>query len=127
MANSDNMISCGFQGAMGPPDDPSLFVNMLQQKPGPSRHLKLHRTQHPASRNSHTTKYHVPMDEFYLASITLQNSEEEFLSLDGPAIYIVTAGEVEFSARPRPHRKVKRSESEDGAVSGQVGVGMGPL
>ncbi|KAF3922009.1 hypothetical protein ABW20_dc0105468 [Dactylellina cionopaga] len=105
MANSDNVVSCGFQGGMGPPDDSELFVKMLLHNPGPSKHLLLPQRPFLKSRNSHTTKYETPMEEFSLLKIVLDRAEEEFIAIDGPAIYIVTAGEVEISARIRPERQ----------------------
>ncbi|KAL1748751.1 RmlC-like cupin domain-containing protein [Schizophyllum fasciatum] len=104
MATSDNMISCGWQGAMGPPDDASLFVKMLLHNPGPSRHLALPTATVSAPKaqsGTYTTEYGIKkfMQEFSILRVEVPSGAEETLRLEGPAIYIVTRADqgVEFS------------------------------
>ncbi|KAL1705279.1 RmlC-like cupin domain-containing protein [Schizophyllum commune] len=104
MATSDNMISCGWQGAMGPPDGASLFVKMLLHNPGPSRHLALPTTTVSAPKaqsGKYTTEYGIDkfMEEFSILRVDLPGDAKETIRLAGPAIYIVTRADqgVEFS------------------------------
>ncbi|EPS36410.1 hypothetical protein H072_10094 [Dactylellina haptotyla CBS 200.50] len=114
MANSEHVPSRGFQEGTSPLDISDMLVNMLLHNPGPSKHLLLAQTPYPKSRNSHTTKFEIPMEEFSILKISLNRSEEEFIAIDGPAIYVVTAGEVEISARSRPDRQLSEINRETG-------------
>lgn len=113
MATSDNMISCGWQGAMGPPDDASLFVKMLLHNPGPSRHLALPTTTLSAPKaqsGKYTTEYGIRkfMEEFSIVRVEVPPGAQETLRIPGPAIYIVTrAGQgVELSVGADEQRVV---------------------
>ncbi|KAK6355150.1 hypothetical protein TWF696_004270 [Orbilia brochopaga] len=104
MANADKLLPRSFP--VDESSEPSdLIVKLLLQNSGSEKHQVLPQKPFVRSRNSHTTKYETPVDEFSLLKISLNRAEEEFLSIDGPAIYVVTAGEVEVSARARPLRQ----------------------
>jgi len=99
MANSDNMVSCGFQGEMGPPDDASLFVKMLLNNPGPSKQSLLKSVLSSKSANGYSVKYETIMREFNILKINLPPFKQESLKLLGPAIYLATEGAVEISTQ----------------------------
>ncbi|EWC46766.1 hypothetical protein DRE_04011 [Drechslerella stenobrocha 248] len=102
IANGDNVLSRSFQGRAEPPEVPGLFEELLLHNPTPAEHLILQQKPFSRSRNSHTAAYNALLDEFSLLKVSLDRAEEEFFSIDGPALYVVTAGEVEVSARVRP-------------------------
>ncbi|KAF3929141.1 hypothetical protein AA313_de0200272 [Arthrobotrys entomopaga] len=102
--NSHSLLSYGSQGSRATLEDSDHFVKTLLQSSGNSKPLPVPQKPFNRSRNSHTMRYETPMDEFSLLKISLDRSEEEFVAIEGPAIYIVTAGEVEISARVRPER-----------------------
>lgn len=113
MANSDNMVSCGFQGEMGPPDDASLFVKMLLNNPGPSKQSLLKGDHFDRSQNGNVVKYNTIMQEFNLLRINLPPSTQESLKLIGPAIYLATEGTVEISTQ------VEKTSFTESLTSGQ--------
>ncbi|KAK6544320.1 hypothetical protein TWF694_001020 [Orbilia ellipsospora] len=102
--NSDGFLDYDFHGSRSTVADLDCTVKMLSQSPEYSKHSLVPQKPFNKSRNSHTMKYETPTNEFSLLKITLDRSEEEFVAIEGPAIYIVTTGEVEISARILPER-----------------------
>ncbi|KAF3936739.1 hypothetical protein ABW19_dt0201637 [Dactylella cylindrospora] len=99
--NSEKATSRGTKKG-DPLNDKEILADVLLQHAVTVTHVPLPRKQYSKSRNFHTVKYETPVPDFSLLNISLDTAEEEFLSINGPTIYVVTAGEVEVSARVRP-------------------------
>lgn len=107
MARSDNMLSCGFQGALGPGDDPGLFVRALLPSLGPASHLMLSHSKSSHSQNGRVEKYDIPIEEFdllYLDLLSQEGAEEVFTAIDGPSTWVVTEGEITITAGTQEER-----------------------
>ncbi|KAF3902450.1 hypothetical protein ABW21_db0201257 [Orbilia brochopaga] len=111
MANSDKLIPRSLLASESS-EISDILTKVLLHSSGSAQHHILQQKPFARSRNTHTTKYDTPVDEFSLLKISLDRAEEEFISIDGPAIYIVTAGEVEVSARARPLRQAQGLERD---------------
>ncbi|KAJ6261044.1 hypothetical protein Dda_3709 [Drechslerella dactyloides] len=110
MTNADKLLPRSLSASE--PNVSDLLVKLLLHNPESAKHQLLQPKPFLRSRNSHTTKYEGPIEEFSLLKISLDRAEEEFFSIDGPAIYVVTAGEVEVSARARPSRQAQEPQRD---------------
>ncbi|KAH8155672.1 uncharacterized protein LAJ45_00682 [Morchella importuna] len=93
MAWSDNMIACGF----GENDDPKIFTNMLLYEASASKKLELKHQTWSKSTTGKTELYEVPMPEFDLLNIKLEeDGEKEVINegIAGPSVFLCFDGEV---------------------------------
>ncbi|KAF9009537.1 RmlC-like cupin domain-containing protein [Cyathus striatus] len=76
-------------------DDVKIFIDMLSYKMSDPKKLKLNNEKWGKSHDGYTRIYHVPLEEFDLLNINLLAKQREAIGpVDGPAVFIVTKGDV---------------------------------
>jgi len=117
MAWSDNMIACGFEG-LEDRQDVNAFIDMLLYQASESKKLELKHSTWSKSDRGKTTFYDIPMEEFDLLNTRLAKGEEEVVpeGINGPAVFIVTKGDVELSGSGNEGEGTKKELLKQGQV-----------
>jgi len=91
-------IACGL-GAPAERNDARVFLEMLRYDTSESRRLGLAHETWTKSASGRTQLFRAPMDEFDLLNTKLAPGQEDAVDggIDGPAVFVVTHGEVTLS------------------------------